>query len=102
MYSYYALINLFGEFPLVTQHSNWGKVVGTITVVIAVAVFALPVGLIGNSLEGMLEKKKDAAEDETEAEGEVDPSTIRADPITQRGETVQLPSAPSGVVRCSL
>ena len=49
--SYYALLNLFGEFPLADQHSVGGQIVGTITAVLAVAVFALPVGIIGNGLE---------------------------------------------------
>ena len=47
MASYYSLLNLFGEFPLIDQHSVGGKIVGTLTAIIAVAVFALPVGIIG-------------------------------------------------------
>jgi hypothetical protein len=27
--SYFTLLNLFGEFPLIDQHSTWGKVVAT-------------------------------------------------------------------------
>ena len=41
--SFWTLMNLFGEFALVDQHSVWGKVLGTFTAVFAVAVFALPV-----------------------------------------------------------
>jgi Ion transport protein len=58
MASYYALLNLFGEYPLIDQHSLPGKVVGTLTAVVAVAVFALPVGIIGNGLEMALSKQK--------------------------------------------
>ena len=38
MASYYALLNLFGEFPLIDQHSSNGQIVGTIVAVVAVAV----------------------------------------------------------------
>ena len=58
MASYYALLNLFGEYPLIDQHSLPGKLVGTLTAVVAVAVFALPVGIIGNGLEMALSKQK--------------------------------------------
>lgn len=54
MASYYALLNLFGEFPLMTQHSAIGQVVGTLTAVVAVAVFALPAGIIGNGFEDVI------------------------------------------------
>ena len=58
MASYYALLNLFGEYPLIDQHSVGGKLVGTVTAVIAVAVFALPVGIIGNGFEDEIEKRR--------------------------------------------
>ena len=58
MASYYALLNLFGEFPHVDTHSVFGKVVGVFTAVVAVAVFALPVGIIGNGLEDAIEKRR--------------------------------------------
>jgi hypothetical protein len=59
--SYYALLNLFGEFPLITQHSAVGKVVGCMTAVVAVAVFALPVGIIGNGIETVLQRRRGEA-----------------------------------------
>jgi hypothetical protein len=40
--SFWTLMELFGEFPLVDQHSPYGKVLGTFTAVFACAVFALP------------------------------------------------------------
>ena len=58
MASYFALLNLFGEFPLIDQHNAWGKVVGTLTAVIAVAVFALPAGIVGNGFENQIEKRR--------------------------------------------
>jgi hypothetical protein len=57
MSSYYALLNLFGEFPLVQQHGVGGQIVGTLTAVVAVAVFALPVGIIANGFESVVAEK---------------------------------------------
>ena len=57
MASYYALLNLFGEFPLIDQHSSNGQVVGTFVAIIAVAVFALPSGILGNGLEEEVSKR---------------------------------------------
>ena len=45
---YYTLLNMFGEFPLVKEHNAWGRVVGTFTAVFAVAVFGVPVGVLGD------------------------------------------------------
>ena len=70
MASYYALLNLFGEFPLIDQHSAGGKIVGTITAVIAVAVFALPVGIIGNGFEDEIEKRRQNHQDEEDVADE--------------------------------
>ncbi|KAL7570087.1 hypothetical protein ACA910_017118 [Epithemia clementina (nom. ined.)] len=64
MASYYALLNLFGEFPLIDQHSSSGQWVGTLTAVVAVAVFALPAGIIGNGLEDVIAARKEAQEEE--------------------------------------
>ena len=44
--SYFTLLNLFGEFPLIDSHSPWGKFIGTFVAVIAVVVFGIPVGII--------------------------------------------------------
>jgi len=65
MASYFSLLNLFGEFPLIDQHTPAGKVVGTITAVLAAAVFGVPVAIIGNGFEDEIEKsrkKQDNAE----------------------------------------
>ena len=56
--AYYTLLNLFGEFPLIDQHSTGGMVVGTFTAVIAVAVFALPAGIIGNGFETEIDQRR--------------------------------------------
>jgi len=55
--SYYTLLNLFGEFPLIDSHSIFGKVVGTFAAIIAVTFFGLPVGIIGGGLTSVLEKQ---------------------------------------------
>eukprot|EP00953_Heterococcus_sp_UTEX-ZZ885_P011426 6612-Heterococcus_DN1.PRE.2 len=46
--SYYTLLNLFGEFPLISELSTVGRVIALITAVIAVAVVAIPTGILGN------------------------------------------------------
>jgi len=58
MASYYALLNLFGEFPLIDQHNVGGKIVGTLVAIVAVAVFALPAGIIGNGFEDLISKRR--------------------------------------------
>jgi hypothetical protein len=58
MASYYTLLNLFGEYPLITLHSYYGEIIATITSIIAVAVFAIPVGIIGNGLQSMIIKEQ--------------------------------------------
>ncbi len=57
--AYYTLLNLFGEFPLVDQHSNWGRVVATLTAVVAVAIFAIPTGVFGAGFERMISGRRD-------------------------------------------
>lgn len=96
--SYFSLLNLFGEFPLIDQHSTAGKFVGTITAVIAVAVFALPVGLVGNGLESVISRRREElknreqapATDSEEGAGDLEvlagtPSEFIADESTAEG-----------------
>jgi Ion transport protein len=54
MASYFTLLNLFGEFPLIDQHCVAGKIVATLTAIVAVAIFALPASIIGNGLEDII------------------------------------------------
>jgi len=63
MTSYYALLNLFGEFPLIDNHSTAGQWVGTLTAIVAVAVFALPAGIIGNGLEDVIAERRKYQDD---------------------------------------
>lgn len=58
MASYYALLNLFGEFPLIDQHGVGGKIVGTLTAVLAAMAFGLPTGIIGSGFEDTIEKHR--------------------------------------------
>ena len=64
MASYFTLLNLFGEFPLIDQHSVGGMIVGTFTAVVAVAVFALPAGIIGNGFENEVDKRTQSGDDD--------------------------------------
>ena len=61
MASYYSLLNLFGEFPLIDNHNVAGKIVGTLVAIVAVAVFALPAGIIGNGFEDIVSQRHEAA-----------------------------------------
>ena len=57
--AFWTLTNLFGEFPLVDQHNVWGKVLGTFTAVFAVAVFALPVGVLASGFEDQIARRRE-------------------------------------------
>ena len=56
--SYFALLNLLGEFPLIGDHSNAGKIIGTFVAVVAVAVFAIPAGIVGSGFQSVLAKRR--------------------------------------------
>lgn len=108
MASYYALLNLFGEFPLVQQHSVGGQVVGAVTAVVAVAVFALPVGIIGNGFESVIaEKTANAIETAADQVGEVvsdalSPSTSETKQLSDAAAPKSLAPVQLGVPRPSL
>mmetsp|Transcript_48569 Transcript_48569/g.89474 ORF Transcript_48569/g.89474 Transcript_48569/m.89474 type:complete len:1219 (+) Transcript_48569:69-3725(+) len=55
---YFTLLNLFGEYPLADRHSTWGKVVAVAVAVIAVFVFGIPTGIIGNGFDALLKRRK--------------------------------------------
>lgn len=84
MASYYALLNLFGEFPLIDQHSSEGQIVGTIVAVIAVAVFALPAGIIGNGLEDVIAERVEEDDSEIVETGGITQGYL-ADESSSRG-----------------
>jgi hypothetical protein len=56
---YYTLLNLFGEFPLVNEHSASGRVVAIFTACVAVAVFAIPTGIMGAGFEDMISRRRE-------------------------------------------
>uniref|UniRef100_A0A6V2DTS6 Ion transport domain-containing protein n=2 Tax=Ditylum brightwellii TaxID=49249 RepID=A0A6V2DTS6_9STRA len=66
--SYFTLLNLFGEYPMIDSHSFAGKIVGTIVAVIAVAVFALPAGIVGNGFEDVIARRREEKSGEDEEE----------------------------------
>jgi len=70
--SFWTLVNLFGEFALVDQHSAWGQVLGTFTAVFAVAVFALPVGVVASGFEDQIARRREDKKRESEANSFVD------------------------------
>ena len=55
---YFCLLNLFGEFPLIGEHSNAGKVVASFVAIVAVAVFAIPTGIIGSEFQAMIDERR--------------------------------------------
>jgi hypothetical protein len=55
--SYYTLLNLFGEFPLISELSTAGRVIALVTAVIAVAVVAIPTGILGNGFSDKVLQK---------------------------------------------
>lgn len=57
--SFWTLMELFGEFPLMAQHSIPGQVLGTITTVFPAAVFALPAGIFGSGFENEISKRRE-------------------------------------------
>ncbi len=56
--SFWTLMNLFGEYPLFEGHSVSGKILGTFTAAFAVAVFALPVGVLASGFEDQIARRK--------------------------------------------
>jgi len=56
--SFWTLNALFGEYVLVDQYSPVGMLLGTFTAVFAVAVFALPVGVISSGFEDEISKQR--------------------------------------------
>lgn len=85
MASYYSLLNLFGEYPLIDQHSTTGKVVGTLTTVVAVAVFALPAGIIGNGFERVIAQRRRAGLEQPIVEESGTTTGFHATDSTMRG-----------------
>lgn len=74
---YFTLVNLFGEFPLTDRQSNWGKVVATTVAVVAVLLFGIPTGIVGNGFDTILKRRK-AAREQSTTPGEEQPAAIEA------------------------
>ena len=63
----------------------WGQVVGTVTMIIAVAVFAIPTGILGNGLVEIFNRQKEGEETEGEdAEPEPEVCLRAAPPMPQQ------------------
>lgn len=77
---YFTLVNMFGEFPLIKEHSAWGRVVGCFTAVFAVAVFSVPVGVLGDGFG-------DAISEEMEAIAEMKEKNERLKEAFERADT---------------
>jgi len=66
--SYFTLLNLFGEYPLIDTHSNWGRVVGSLVAIVAVVMFAIPTGIIGSGFEDLLSERLEEEDEEKDDE----------------------------------
>lgn len=55
---FWSLMNLFGEFPLIDQHSTAGMLVGTFTTILAVAVFAVPTSILASGIEEQISRRR--------------------------------------------
>jgi Ca2+-binding EF-hand superfamily protein len=60
---YFSLVNFFGEFPLIDQHSTGGRCVGMFIQVAGAAVMAIPAGALGNAFSDVICDDDDDDED---------------------------------------
>merc|ERR1719408_734538 len=69
---YFSLVNFFGEFPLIDQHSTGGRFVGMFIQVVGAAVMAIPAGALGNAFSDMIDDElgDDDDDDGDEEEGD--------------------------------
>jgi ABC-type phosphate transport system permease subunit len=56
--SFFAIVNLFGEFPLMKEYSAFGMVIGTFVAVFAVALFAIPTGIIAAGFQAKVVERQ--------------------------------------------
>jgi hypothetical protein len=80
---YFCLVNMFGEYPLADEHSDWGKVVCSFVAVVAVFVFAIPAGLLGKGFElagDEMEKEQNRLDEIAAAEAASRPDVFRLAP----------------------
>lgn len=88
--SFWTLIELFGEFPLIDMHSTpWGRVLGTFTAVFAVAVFALPVGVLASGFEDQIAKRHAAEKAAAAAMGGHEEVPIEAEEVVMGGPSLR-------------
>jgi hypothetical protein len=64
---WWSLVNMMGEYPVNSQLTNWGKLVGTITMIIAIGgVQGIPAGVLTDGYQAHMEKLR---EEKMEEEG---------------------------------
>merc|ERR1740117_2166958 len=64
---YFSLVNFFGEFPLIDQHSTGGRFIGMFIQVVGAAVMAIPAGALGNAFSDIID---DEVGDDDDEDGE--------------------------------
>ncbi|CAN0104922.1 unnamed protein product, partial [Ectocarpus sp. 12 AP-2014] len=100
--SYFTLLNLFGEFPLMDNHSAAGRFIGVFTAVVAVAVFAIPTGIFGAGFEDMIQHRKQGKQQQEDeqaaayAAGAVNDAAGDGSDLSAGGYFTLAPAAPAG------
>ncbi|CAM9338942.1 unnamed protein product [Ectocarpus sp. 6 AP-2014] len=100
--SYFTLLNLFGEFPLMDNHSTAGRFIGVFTAVVAVAVFAIPTGIFGAGFEDMIQHRKQGKQQQEDeqaaayAGGAVNDAAGDGSGSSAGGYFTLAPAAPAG------
>merc|ERR1719326_2248151 len=77
---YFSLVNFFGEFPLIDQHSTGGRFVGMFIQVVGTAVMAIPAGALGNAFGDILVDDDDDDGEGGDGEGGEGGDAAPADP----------------------
>ena len=87
--SFWTLMNLFGEYPLFDGHSISGKVLGTFTAAFAVAVFALPVGVLASGFEDQIARRREERrKNEAQLQGADDDDANEGDTSKNEGAAI--------------
>lgn len=76
-------MNLFGEYPLFDGHSISGKILGTFTAAFAVAVFALPVGVLASGFEDQIARRREERRKNETRQDDADTIEANEDIVTE-------------------
>lgn len=83
---YFTLVNFFGEFPLIDQHSTGGRFVGMFIQVAGASVMAIPAGALGNAFSDLIDDAGDDDDDDDDKDGGDGDGDAAADDKTKAKE----------------